>query len=110
MVATKNAWKTSKNSAVKTSKKEAISEVITGKDVEKHDSNVSILTKTTGPKVVIQSENLKPSTIYSSQSIRRHRVLKSVFMVVMGIIILITFFLSLKTYNTVNELYQLFSY
>jgi hypothetical protein len=29
---------------------------------------------------------------------------------VMGIIILMTFFLSLKTYNTVYELYQLFNY
>ncbi len=110
MANTKAVWRTKKSATTKTSKKEAVSEVVTAKSFENHDSNVSVLTKTVGPKVTIQSEKLESPMLYSGQNIHKHRILKSVFMVVMGIIILMTFFLSLKTYNTVNELYQLFTY
>lgn len=111
MATTKTGWKTKKSSVSKASKREAVSGVVAKKNVSScHDSDVSVFTKTTGPKVVVQSENVQSSDMCTSQNIRKHRILKSVFMIVMGIIILMTFFLSLKTYNAVNELYQLFNY
>lgn len=104
MIATKTTWKTKKSQVSrKGSKKESVSEVV----IEKKTSNdsdvgVSVFTKTTTPKVVIQSENV--STPQIIQSINRHRILKSACLIVMGIIVLMTFFLSLKTYNVVSEL------
>jgi hypothetical protein len=68
---------------------------------EKDPSNVSVITKTTTPKVVIQSENIKNNDNLLDD---KHLLLKLVCFVIMCIILLMTFFLSLKTYNTLNEL------
>lgn len=108
MIVTKTTWKTKKNQVSrKDSKKESVSEVtIERKTSNNSDSDVSVFTRTTTPKVVIQSEKIDTPQI---QNIHKHRIIKSICLIVIGIIILMTFFLSLKTYNNVNELYQLLS-
>ena len=69
--------------------------------VEKPDEeNFSVITKSTRPKVVIQSENIENECSIC----HNHKMIKFIFLVVISCIILITFFLSLKTYNMVNEL------
>lgn len=70
-------------------------------NTEKETSNVSVITKTTTPKVVIQSENVNNNNKVLED---KHLLLKLVCFVIMCIILLMTFFLSLKTYNAVNEL------
>jgi hypothetical protein len=112
MVITKTTSKSQKNSRAKAQKKDSLSGVVSDVVVEKKasnnsDTNVSVFTKTTNPNIVINSENV---TDCIKQNIHKHKILKSVCLIVMGIIVLMTFFLSLKTYNTVNELYQLFNY
>lgn len=71
---------------------------------ERDQSNVSVITKTTTPKVVIQSEKVSNKENLSNEISDRHLLLKLICFVIMCIILLMTFFLSLKTYNTVNEL------
>lgn len=71
---------------------------------EKDSSNVSVITKTTTPKVIIQSENVRDNEKVLSKSYDKHLILKLVCFVIMCVILLMTFFLSLKTYNAVNEL------
>ena len=68
------------------------------------ESNVSVITKNTNPKVVIQSENINDDGNISNQISDKHLFLKLICFIVMCTILLITFFLSLKTYNAVNEL------
>ena len=70
-------------------------------NTEKETSNVSVITKTTTPKVVIQSENVNNNNKVLED---KHLLLKLVCFVIMCIILLMTFFLSLKTYHAVNEL------
>ena len=109
MIVANTTWKTKKNQVSrKDSKKESVSEVtIERKTSNNSDSDVSVFTRTTAPKVIVQSEKI--DTPHIIQNIQRHRIIKSVCLIVIGIIILMTFFLSLKTYNNVNELYQLLS-
>lgn len=71
---------------------------------EKESSNVSVITKTTTPKVVIQSEKVSNNEDISNEINDKHLLLKLICFVIMCIILLMTFFLSLKTYNAVNEL------
>jgi hypothetical protein len=110
MITTKlprKTWKSVKSETSKrNSKKDSVSEVIIEKKISNNsEPSVSIFTKTTNPKVIIQSEKVgAPQNI---QNIHRHRILKFVCLIVMSVIILMTFFLSLKTYNTVNELHQI---
>ena len=73
-------------------------------EIEKDSSNVSVITKTTAPKVVVQSEDLNNDHNISNEIKNSHLLLKLVCFIIMCIILLMTFFLSLKTYNTVNEL------
>jgi hypothetical protein len=104
MVKAKTPWKLKgKEVSKRSSKKETVSEVVTEKKIS-NDSNVgvSVFTKTTTPKVVIQSEKMDNTGIY--QNVCKHRIIKSACLIIMGIIILMTFFLALKTYNSVNEL------
>ena len=90
-------------------KKRNISEVAIEKKVSNNSgTNVSVFTKTTNPNIVVLSEKMDNTHNYV-QNTNRHRILKSACLIIMGIIILITFFLFLKTYNRVNELYQLFT-
>lgn len=70
---------------------------------EKEQSNVSVITKTTTPKVVIQSENINNNNLLNEIN-DKHLLLKLICFVIMCIILLMTFFLSLRTYNAVNEL------
>ena len=69
-----------------------------------NENNVSVFTKTTNPKVIIQSENLGEKLNLFAQNIDKHQILKLCCLIIMSIILLMTFFLSLKTYNAVNEL------
>ena len=69
---------------------------------EKEPSNVSVITKTTAPKVVVQSEKVNQKHL--SEINDKHLLLKLICFVIMCIILLMTFFLSLKTYNAMNEL------
>ena len=104
MVKAKTPWKLKGREVTKrSSKKETVSEGVTEKKIS-NDSNVgvSVFTKTTTPKVVIQSEKMDNAGIY--QNVCKHRIIKSACLIIMGIIILMTFFLALKTYNSVNEL------
>ena len=71
---------------------------------EKTSSNVSVITKTTAPKVLVQSENINNNENILNEINDKHLLLKLICFVIMCIILLITFFLSLKTYNAVNEL------
>lgn len=71
------------------------------------DSEVSVFTKTTNPKVIIESEQIK-NKCYEKTNRNKHKLLKFLCLVIMCTIILITFFLSLKTYNTVKELSEYF--
>ena len=71
---------------------------------EKESSNVSVITKTTSPKVVIQSENVSNNSHLLNEIHDKHLLLKLICFVIMCIILLMTFFLSLKTYHAVNEL------
>ena len=73
------------------------------KEIERtSENNVSVFTKTITPKVVIQSENIDNSLF--SENINKHQILKICCLIIMSIILLMTFFLTLKTYNAVNEL------
>ena len=65
------------------------------------ESHSSVITKSTKPKVVIQSENIE-----NSCPCNKDKTIKSMLLIVICIIILITFFISLKTYNMANEIYQ----
>lgn len=108
VIAKKSKKIVKKGNSEKVSKKEAVSEVVTEKKISNHnDTDVSVFTKMTTPKVVIQSEEIDSPII--TQNICRHSILKFTCLIIMGIIILMTFFLSLKTYNSVNELYLLLS-
>ena len=71
-------------------------------NVDKEPSNVSVITKTTAPKVIIQSENMNEQSLNKNND--KHLFLKLICFVIMCIILLMTFFLSLKTYNSINEL------
>lgn len=107
MTTTKTAWKTKKATkneiSKKNSKKDSVSEVVVEKRIsDDSETGVSVFTKTTTPKVVVQSEKMQ--TLEIDQNICKHGIIKSACMIVIGIIILMTFFLALKTYNTVNEL------
>ena len=104
MATTKTAWKTKNNQVSRrNSKKESVSEVVVEKKIsDNSDANVSVFTKTTSPKVVVQAEKME--NFEFNQNIYRHKILLSACLIIMGIIILMTFFLALKTYNNVNEL------
>ena len=66
---------------------------------------MSVFTKTTRPKVILESESLKGKW---DTLLERHYcgygVLKFLCFIILCIIVLMTFFLALRTYNMVNEL------
>ena len=113
-MAIKAASKAQKNPRIKTPNKSSLKGTVSEVDVEREVSNnsetgVSVFTKTTSPKVILHSEKLNIAKT-NQKNLRMCRLLKSVCLIVLGIVILMTFFLSLKTYHAVNELYQLFNY
>jgi hypothetical protein len=71
---------------------------------EKESSNVSVITKTTTPKIVVQSENVSNDCCFLNKTDDKNVILRFICLLIMCIILLMTFFLSLRTYNTVNEL------
>lgn len=114
MVAIKTASKSQKSPRIKTPSKSSLKGTVSGVEVEREVSNnsgagVSVFTKTTSPKIILHSEKLNIAKT-NQKNIRMCRLLKSLCLIILGIIILMTFFLSLKTYHAVNELYQLFNY
>ena len=94
-----------KNSISKKKQKEMIaSEIVEEKKINNSpESNISVLTKTTNPKIVINSEDFKNCDENLTIQ-KKHKLLKTVCFMIICIIILMTFFISLKTYNMVNEL------
>ena len=114
MVTEKAVSKSKKTSrtkvSTKNSRKEAVSDVVVKKKVSNNsEMGVSVFTKTTNPKVVVQSENLDTTKAFQNQNICWRRFLKSTWMIVMSIIVLMTFFLALKMYSIVSELSVLLS-
>jgi len=94
---TKSVWKTKKiynNRIIE----ESPSVVAEKKASVERESNVSIFTKTTNPKVIVQSENIKFQDNSLCKDWNKHKFVKIMCMVIMCIILLITFFMSLKTY------------
>lgn len=86
-----------------------ISEVAAKNRNEHIETGVSVFTKTTNPKVVVQSEKVSDSVSFKNQNICGHRFLKSICLIILAVILLVIFFLTIRTYNTVNELYLLLS-
>ena len=73
------------------------------------DDSVSVFTKTTNPKVIIKSEDIRNNWNFTQEESRnKHRLLKFLCVIIICLIILMTFFLSLKTYNAVNKLSEYF--
>ena len=91
-----------KSNTNKTSNKKG--EKVLQVSAEKDSSNISVITKTTTPKVIIQSESITNNEDIVNQISNKHLLLKFICFVIMCIILLMTFFLSLKTYNAVNDL------
>lgn len=99
--------KLQKSSVSKKKQKEVItSDIIEEKKIgSSSESNISVLTKTTNPKIIVNSEDFKDSyNELPHHNRKKHKLLKSICFMIICIIILMTFFLSLKTYNIVNEL------
>lgn len=89
----------------KTSQKTWTSAVVTEKKhADSSEANVSVFTKTTNPKIIIESENLKNNNMFSLEKQNKYNMLIFFCFIIMCIIILATFFLSLQTYDTVNKL------
>ena len=87
----------------KTEKDSRSSSSIQEEEIEHTSKNgVSVFTRTTSPKVVIQSENVNHNLL--TPNLDKHQILKICCLIIMSIILLMTFFLSLRTYNAVNEL------
>ena len=76
------------------------------------EKEVSVITKTTKPQVMIQSEKIDRSqenliqnwTILTND---KNHLIKFCCIIITWIIILLTFFLSLKTYNMIKDLYNI---
>ena len=100
-----------KSNSKETRKKVVASDIIEEKPVKTaSEANVSVLTKTTNPKIIVESENLKNSyDVPLCNNSRKHGLLKSVFFIVICIIILMMFFLTIRIYNMVDELLYLHS-
>lgn len=94
----KNSWKTRKTeqSWVEIRRNSRASEY-------NPESNVSVITKTTNPKIVIQSESFDKD---GQWDLHKHTLLKFICLIIMYIIILITFFISIKTFDMVKDLTQ----
>ena len=67
-------------------------------------NNVSVITKTTKPQIIIQSEKIGDKTnIYPN----KHKLIKFCCMIILCIIILLTFFLTLKVYNMLSDIHNI---
>jgi hypothetical protein len=68
------------------------------------NSTVSVFTKTNNPKVIIKSENINNECNNFWGNLNKHKLIKFTCIVIICVIVLMIFFLSLKTYNRVNDL------
>ena len=106
----KKTWTTEKLWSAITSKKSSkklldSNVIVSEKGVKSTENDVSVFMKTTSPKVIVKSENLKNEWDISLQKCNcKHKTLMFLCSLILCIILLIMFFLTLKTYNTVNEL------
>ena len=98
----KNEWKSKTQKAIRMSNK-----FDDEKSTNSSNTNVSVFTRTTNPKVIIESENVNWSFEWKEHH-GKHKLLKFICMMIMCLIILMTFFLSLKTYNMVHNLSEYF--
>lgn len=103
MVTSPKPRTTEKVSNINKRKKKSSSAVVVEKSSWTNESSVSVITKTTNPKVMIQSEHICDTNCQCYQD-SKHGFLRCAWLVVMCVIILITFFLSLKTYNIVGSM------
>ena len=101
---TKNSWSTLSAGGV-SKKLENSGVVVTEKNDKTIEGDVSVFMKTTKPKVILESESLngKCHTLLQKHYCG-YRVLRFLCFIILCIIVLMTFFLALKTYNMVNEL------
>lgn len=65
------------------------------------ESPITVITKTRTPKTIIQSEHINNEL---DIKFNPNNIIKYICLFIMCVIILITFFLSLKTYNILNNL------
>ena len=101
----KNTHQTDYSDHDKSAKKNWVKNVmIQNKTKDSNENRSSVITKSTKPKVIIQSENVNNCSLY-----HKHIMIKFIFLIVISSIILVTFFLSLRTYNMVKELSILFN-
>lgn len=71
------------------------------------DVNVSVITKSTKPKVIVNSEEIKDNEYINLKRNEQSKVIwmrKFLCSIIMWIIILITFFVSLKIYSITKEI------
>lgn len=91
-----NKWQEKTNVSKKRKSESKISE----KDSTSNITSVSVITKSTKPNVVIQAEKFESKNSINTDE---KMIFTQICMFVVGIIILLTFFLSLKTYKIVNQ-------
>lgn len=106
-MAVKSDTKKTKKVSSKKTQKSWVSNVVIERNISTpSESNVSIITKTTNPRVIVKSEKMDNNCDYnySHPHTWKNQILKFVCLIIMCMIILATFFLSLKTYNMMNEL------
>lgn len=109
MAARKTVWKTQKTKKSEVSKKtqkETNFKTVSPSKIS-NDSNVSVFTKTSNPKVIIQTDNINESVKQKNENINQINIIKNLCAIIICLIILITFFLSFKTYIMMNNLLQL---
>lgn len=92
----KIGWKVEKNRQSQTEIKKNDN---TTEDIS--ETNVSVITKTTNPRIVVQSENLDKD---HKLNLHEHTLLKFICLIIMCVIVLITFFISIKTFDMVKDL------
>jgi len=104
--------KNKKESGLKNKQKKSDIKISTKKNsTDFSEKEVSVITKTTKPQVLIQTErinNYQKDPIYNWAWLRnKSQLIKFCCSIIICIIILLTFFLSLKTYNMVKDLHEI---
>ena len=67
------------------------------------ESSVSVFTRSVNPKVVVWAEKVNNENLCCNRQCS-WKIIKFVFMVVMSILLIITFFVSLRTYHIIENL------
>lgn len=99
----RNSWNSSSATEQKISK--TWTTITENKIQDNSYSTVSVFTKTSNPKVIIRSEKINDNwDSFQWKDLNKHKLIKFTCIIIILLIILMTFFLSLKTYNMINEL------